>query len=133
MTISVNVGARRPAHATAMGRVLLADLAAAELDDYLATTHLDQLLPRTLTQPTKLRKELDLVRRSGYALVNQELEEGLVAVPVPVRAGRARAAINLSTHIGRKSVEDMRDLVPLIKRAVADIELGLRHSTAWVD
>lgn len=135
MTISVNVGARRPAHATAMGRVLLADLAPAELDDYLTSTHLEQLLPRTVTNPAKLRKELDLVRRNGYALVSEELEEGLVAVAVPVRdrAGRARAAINLSTHIGRKSVEDMRDLVPLIKRAAADIELGLRHSTAWVN
>lgn len=135
MTISVNVGARRPAHATAMGRALLADLSPAELDEYLAGTHLEQLLPRTITSANKLRKELDVVRRNGYALVNQELEEGLVAVAVPVRdrSGRARAAINLSTHIGRKSVDDMRDLVPLIKRAAADIELGLRHSTAWVD
>jgi IclR family transcriptional regulator, pca regulon regulatory protein len=135
MTISVNIGARRPAHATAMGRVLLADLAPAELDTYFATADLAKILPRTVTEPAKLRKELDLVRRNGYALVNQELEEGLVAIAVPVRDrhGRARAAINLSTHIGRRSAEEMRDLVPVVKRTAAEIELGLRHSTSWQD
>jgi len=135
MTISVNIGARRPAHATAMGRVLLAHLPPADLDQYLATTALKPLLPRTITQPAALRSELDTVRRTGYALVNQELEEGLVAVAAPVRdrGGRTRAAINLSTHVGRKSVEDMRTLVPLVQQTAADIELGLRHSVNWAD
>ncbi len=135
MTISVNIGARRPAHATAMGRVLLANLPPADLDHYLATTSLKQLLPRTITDPGALRKELDTVRRTGYALVNQELEDGLVAIAAPVRdrGGRTRAAINLSTHVGRKSVEDMRALVPLVQQTAADIELGLRHSVNWAD
>lgn len=135
MTISVNIGARRPAHATAMGRVLLANLPPADLDHYLATTALKPLLPRTITQPAALRSELDTVRRTGYALVNQELEEGLVAVAAPVRdrGGRTRAAINLSTHVGRKSVEDMLALVPLVQQTAADIEMGLRHSVNWAD
>jgi len=135
MTISVNIGARRPAHATAMGRVLLANLPSAELDHYLATIELRPLLPRTITDRKKLRAELDVVRRNGFALVNQELEDGLVAIAAPVRdrSGRARAAINLSTHVGRKSVDDMRTLVPLVQQAAADIELGLRHSVNWAD
>jgi IclR family pca regulon transcriptional regulator len=135
MTISVNIGARRPAHATAMGRVLLANLPPAELDHYLTTTELTALLPRTITDPTELRRELETVRRNGFALVNQELEEGLVAIAAPVRdrAGRARAAINLSTHIGRKSVDDMRALVPLVQEAAAEIEMALRHSATWAD
>ena len=135
MTISVNIGARRPAHATAMGRVMLANLPPADLDHYLASTSLRQLLPRTITDPIALRAELETVRRTGYALVNQELEEGLVAIAAPVRdrGGRTRAAINLSTHVGRKSVEDMLALVPLVQQTAADIELGLRHSANWAD
>lgn len=135
MTISVNVGARRPAYATAMGRVLLASLPPAELDRYLASHKLEPVLPKTITDVRAFRTELRKVRAQGYALVNQELEEGLVAVAVPVhdRAGRARAAINLSTHIGRKSVEDMRALVPRVLQAAADIELGLQHSISWAD
>jgi IclR family pca regulon transcriptional regulator len=135
MTISVNVGARRPANATAMGRVLLANLPPADLEDYLRTYELAPVLPRTITDPDEFRAELRKVREEGYALVNQELEEGLVAIAVPVRdrMGRARAAINLSTHIGRKSVEEMRALVPLVREAAADIELGLSHSINWAD
>jgi len=135
MTISVNIGARRPAYATAMGRVLLANLPAAQLDAYLATAELAPMLPHTITDSGALRAELDKVGEEGYALVNQELEIGLIAVAVPVRDrnGRARAAINLSTHIGRKSVDDMRALVPTVRQAAADIELGLRHSASWAD
>jgi IclR family pca regulon transcriptional regulator len=133
MTISVNVGAHRPAYATAMGRVLLADLPSDDLDRYLDTYKLAPILPRTITDRAEFCAELERVRKAGYALVNQELEEGLVAVAVPVRdrKGRARAAINLSTHIGRKSVRDMRALIPAVQAAASDIELGLRHSLNW--
>jgi IclR family pca regulon transcriptional regulator len=135
MTISVNVGAHRPAYATAMGRVLLADLSSDDLDRYLDTYKLVPLLPRTITDRAEFCAELERVRRAGYALVNQELEEGLVAVAVPVRdrKGQARAAINLSTHIGRKSVKEMRGLIPAVKAAASDIELALRHSLQWAE
>lgn len=135
MTISVNVGARRPAHATAMGRVLLAHLPPADLDDFLNRYELSPMLPRTITDVAEFRAELKKVRTQGYALVNQELEEGLIAVAVLVRdrMGRPRAAINLSSHVGRKSVDDMRALIPMVQKAAADIELGLRHSASWTD
>lgn len=135
MTISVNIGARRPAYATAMGRVLLANLPPADLDVYLDTYELVPVLPRTITDIDALRAELNRVREDGYALVNQELEEGLVAIAVPVRdrTGRVRAAINLSTHIGRKSVKEMRALVPAVRAAAADIEVGLKNSLSWAD
>ncbi|MCV7175283.1 IclR family transcriptional regulator domain-containing protein [Mycolicibacterium sphagni] len=130
MTISVNVGARRPAYVTAMGRVLLAHLPEDQLEAYLATHELEPILPRTITSKDVFRGELDKVRKQGFALVNQELEEGLVAVAVPVRdrSGRVRAAINLSTHVGRKSVEEMQALVPEVQAAARDIETELRHS-----
>lgn len=135
MTISVNVGARRPASATAMGRVMLADLPADQLKQFLNKYPLHQILPSTITDVDEFRAELARVRRDGYALVNQELEEGLVAVAVPVRDrhGQVRAAINLSTHIGRRSVEDMRALVPALSAAAKDIEIGLRYAPNWRD
>jgi len=135
MTISVSVGARRPAYATAMGRVLLASLPPAKLDAYFETARLEPMLPNTITDPQALRDELAQVREQGYALVKQELEVGLIAVGVPVRdrRGQTRAAINLSTHIGRKSIRDLQDLVPRVQQAAADIELGLRHSVSWSD
>jgi IclR family pca regulon transcriptional regulator len=135
MTISVSVGGRRPAHATAMGRALLADLSADEIADYLRDHELTAMQPGTITDRDAFLAELDKVRAQGFALVNQELEEGLLAIAVPVRdqRGRGRAAINLSTHIGRKSLADLLALVPVVQQAAADIEDGLRHSVNWAD
>lgn len=130
MTISVNVGARMPAFATALGRALLAGLPDDALERYLASVKMPPLLPRTITDPAHLREELLKIREQGYAMVDQELEEGLIALAVPVRdrSRRVVAAINVSTHIGRKSAEDMRGLLPAVQQAAANIEAGLSGS-----
>lgn len=132
MTIAVNVGARMPAYATALGRVLLAG----QPDDRVAEL-LDQvepvaLLPRTIVDRGELRAEIRKVREQGYALVDQELEEGLVAIAAPVRdrTGRVVAALNLSTHVGRKSAEELRAVVPALQRAAAEIEGDLAVAPA---
>lgn len=130
MTISVNVGARMPAFATALGRALLAGLPDEALERYLAGVKMPALLPRTITDPGRLREELMKIREQGYAMVDQELEEGLIALAVPVRdrSRRVVAAINVSTHIGRKSADDMRGLLPAVQQAAANIEAGLSGS-----
>lgn len=128
MTIAVNVGARMPAHATAMGKVLLASLPDDELDAYLGEAELPRILPRTITDPGELRAQLEQVREAGYALADEELEEGLVAVAAPVRGRDRRAvgAINLSTHVMRRSVASVRsDLVKPLLRTAGAIEADL--------
>lgn len=128
MTVSINVGARMPAHATSMGKVLLAGLPDADLEHYLATAPLSQRMPRTITDPEKLREELLKVRANGYAVVDQELEEGLLAIAVPVRdrTGRVTAAINLSTHVARRTIVSVRkDLLGPLKLAAQRIEAEL--------
>ena len=95
MTVSINVGTRFPAYATSMGRVLLAGLPADALDAYLAAVPLRPLSPRTVTSADALRRELAKVRRQGWALVDQELEQGLrsVAAPIRDRGGETVAAM----------------------------------------
>lgn len=121
MTVAINVGARMPAHATSMGKVLLAALPDAELDAYFAEADLRSILPRTVTDPAELRAQLERVREQGYAIVDQELEEGLVAIAAPVsgRGGRVVGAINLSTNVMRRSLDSLRDelLEPLLRTA----------------
>lgn len=123
MTVVVNVGARMPAHATSMGKALLASLPPDELEAYLERAPLRPFLPRTVTDQAELRAQLDRVRAAGYALVDQELEEGLIAVAAPVRGrgGRTVGAINLSTHVMRRSVDSVRDelVEPLLRTAKA--------------
>lgn len=128
MTLAVNVGGRMPAHATAMGKVLLAALPDADLEAYLARAELKAYLPRTVTDAGTLRQQLQQVRADGYALVDQELEEGLVAVAAPVRdrADKTVGAINLSTHVMRRSVESVRaELVPPLLHTAELIEADL--------
>jgi IclR family pca regulon transcriptional regulator len=121
ITLTVNVGARMPAHATSMGKVLLASLEPEQLEAYLSEAQLPSVLPRTVTDPGELREQLQKVRDAGYALVDQELEDGLVAIAAPVcdRNGRAVGAINLSSHVMRRSTESMREELvgPLLRTA----------------
>lgn len=132
MTVAINVGTRFPAYATSMGRVLLAGLSDRDLDAFLATARLDPLARGVVWSPAKLRAELDRVRGQGHALVDQELEEGLrsLAVPLRDRGGTVIAAANLSTHASRRTIEAMREdlLAPLLATA-ADIEADLWAAT----
>jgi IclR family transcriptional regulator, pca regulon regulatory protein len=121
MTVPINVGGRMPAHTTAMGKALLAALPDDQLEAYLATAGLPAYLPRTVTDPAVLRGQLALVREAGYAIVDQELEEGLIAIATVVRdrSGTAVGAINLSTNILRRTVDSLREELrePLLRTA----------------
>jgi IclR family transcriptional regulator, pca regulon regulatory protein len=132
MRVAISVGTRFPAYATSMGRVLLAGLEDAALDAFLAEADLRRLTARTVTTAEALRRELRRVRSQGWALVDQELEEGLrsVAAPIRNRAGVVIAAVNVSAHASRTSKEAMRrDLVPPLLAAAARIEADLRVAT----
>ena len=129
MTVSINVGTRFPAYATSMGRVLLAGLSEEALDAYLSEVALRPLSPRTITSEEALRRELAKVRRQGWALVDQELEEGLrsVAAPIRDRSGETVAAMNLSAHASRMTIDAARrTLVPPLLATAARIEADLR-------
>ena len=133
MTVSINVGTRFPAYATSMGRVLLSQLPEEELEAYLGRAELMPLSPRTVTSPEALRAELAKVRSQGWALVDQELEEGLrsIAAPIRDRRGRTVAAVNLSAHASRMSIErGRRELVPPLLATAARIEADLRVAQA---
>ena len=110
MAISLGLGSRLPAYATSMGRVLLAELLPEEVDELIGPGPLTPLTDRTITKPADLHEELDRVRKQGWALVDQELEDGIrsVAAPIRDRSGRVVAAMNISSHAGRVNLETIR-------------------------
>ncbi|MFC3995565.1 IclR family transcriptional regulator C-terminal domain-containing protein [Nocardiopsis sediminis] len=133
MTVAISVGTRFPASATSMGRVLLAAKSPAELDAYLSGVRLEPLTPHTLTSREELRAEIERVREQGWAIVDQELEEGLRSVAVPVRDGEGRvvAAANVSVQANRTSVALVRrDLLPALQACAdgigTDLEIASR-------
>jgi IclR family pca regulon transcriptional regulator len=132
MTVAISVGTRFAAYATSMGRVMLAGQGDDWLDGYLASSRLRPITPHTITDPARLRAELLRVRSQGWAIVDQELEEGLrsIAAPLHDADGRVAAALNLSAHASRGTVESMRaDLLPHLLATAAAIEADL-HSGA---
>jgi IclR family transcriptional regulator, pca regulon regulatory protein len=137
MAVSISVGTRFPAYATSMGRVLLAGKPQAQLDAYLSRVTLQRLTAHTITAPGRLRAELDRVRSQGWAIVDQELEEGLRSVAAPIRDkdGNVVAAANVSAQANRTPLEDIRrDLLPPLlattARIEADLEVAGRGPTA---
>lgn len=106
MTVAISVGTRLPAAYTSMGRVLLAALEPQARPDL----------------PEDVARAVDRAREQGWALVDQELEQGLRSIAVPLRRpdGSTVAAVNLSTHAARRSISDIRrELLPAL-RATAD-------------
>jgi IclR family transcriptional regulator, pca regulon regulatory protein len=111
MTISLALGSRLPAYPTSMGRVLLAGLTDAEIDDYIERTELAELTKHTITDSSHFRAILMKTRAQGYALVDQELEEGVrsLAAPILNAHGMVMAAMNVSCHATRTSLSRMRE------------------------
>lgn len=129
MAVDLHIGSRLPAYCTSMGRVLLAYLPADQLESYLSKVVLTPYTTRTVNSIEKLRLLLRNVRRSGYALCDQEFEVGLrsLAVPVYSSSGRAVATINLSGNAPRMSVLDMQTrFLPHLRNAANELSVFLR-------
>jgi len=96
------VGARYPAHATSLGRVLLAGLPDDQLEKYLSQLQPVALTSKTITDVEILRTEILQVRQAGYSTTVDQLDYGITALAVPVRGvdGRTIAALNSSGYTG---------------------------------
>ncbi len=113
MGISLAIGSRLPAAWTSMGRVLLAGLTDAQLDEFLGGLVITGLTPHSIIDIDALRSEIRTVRSQGYALLDQELEEGIrsVAAPLRDRRGRTLAAVNVGTHAARVTLKALRGVI----------------------
>ena len=120
---AASVGARYPAFATSMGRVLLASLSAGELDRYFDTVCPTPLTPDTCVDEASLRSEIESVRSTGYATTVDQLDYGITALAVPVRDlnGRTIAALNTSGYTGKVTPQQ------LIDERLPDLRVSASH------
>jgi IclR family pca regulon transcriptional regulator len=128
MSVNLSVGVRLPAYSSSMGKVLLASLTKKELDEYLAKSSRPKLTSHTVVGAKELIVVLDKVREQGWAINDEELEEGVRSVAVPVRdqAGKVIAAINVSAHASRVTVDLLlNDFLPQLKQTAFNIETDL--------
>lgn len=117
MTVSLAPGSRLPAYCTSMGRVLLAGLSDAQVDERLAASDLVAHTSKTVTDPMALREIIQRVRSVGWAMVDGELEIGVRSLSAPIRSrsGTTLAAVNVSTHPSRVTLDQLRSrFLPLL-------------------
>ena len=123
--VALGEGARLPAHATAIGKVLLSQLAPTALMDMYGGVPPEAFTSRTIASLQLLLGALQEIRRQGWALSDGELEEGLTAAAVPVydRAGGLRWALNASSSGHRLAPAAFAtDVVPALLRAAGRLE-----------
>jgi IclR family pca regulon transcriptional regulator len=111
-----------------MGKALLGGLSEEALEEYLVSAELRSYTPRTITNIDVLRAEVAQARRQGWAIADEELEDGLCAIAVPLldHTGATIAAVNVTTSIVRHSVASLTlDLLPPLRATAAQIESDL--------
>jgi len=114
-------GAVRPAHCTALGKIMLAALPVDQFERYLTRADLKAFTPKSITAVEPLRREVAEVRRTGLAIDDGEFDGEVRCVAVPVRdfSGQAIGAIGVSGPVWRLSIEALQKRARAV-RAAAD-------------
>jgi DNA-binding IclR family transcriptional regulator len=123
------IGTRWPAHTTSTGKVLLAAL---QWRGGTLPSRLEARTKKSITSAARLARELEVVLETGYAVANEELEPGFVAIGAPVHnhEGQVVAAISIGGPTGRISAERIPELGALVRSAADEVSRGLGASPA---
>ena len=115
------VGVVRPAHCTALGKIMLAALAPDQFARYLQRAELKAYTPKSITSVEQLAREIAEVRRAGLAIDDGEFDSELRCAALPVRdfSGRVIGAIGISGPVWRLSIEALQKRARIV-RAAAD-------------
>jgi len=120
-------GERGFAHCTAVGKVLLAHCTSQKLNEVIKQKGLPKLTPTTITSASDLKKHLDMVRKQGFAIDDEESSPGCRCIAAPIRdhRGEVIAALSITGPSTRITPERFNQLVELVKRAADKISTGL--------
>ncbi|MHA6805125.1 IclR family transcriptional regulator [Salinifilum ghardaiensis] len=122
-------GRRGPLHCTSMGKCLIAFSPDDVRGELLSELELTELGPKAITDRARFREEIDAVRRDGYALADEEHEQGILAIGVPVLGASGVAAAALSTAVPsfRSTTAELHAHLPVLQQAARELAVGLPH------
>jgi len=123
LRIQLPVGTQVPFHCTASGKMYLSTLRHDYLERFLKNYILERQTDKTITNPSLLRKELELTRERGYATDNEEFMPGMTAIAVPILDNRGRLLSTLSIHAPeqRRHLPDLVEYLWLLQDAAAEL------------
>ena len=121
------IGNRVPLHATGAGKALLAWLAPDRRDSLLDRLEMRAHTARTIIEKPSLRRALEEVRERGYAVDDEEYDEGVRCVAVAVGpVGSPLAALSVSAPASRMTRQRCGELAPLLRRAASELTDAMR-------
>lgn len=123
------IGKRAPVHCTALGKAMIAYLPESSLEHIVDKHGLPAKTPKTLTTLQHLKRELATVRRQGYAVDDEEVEENVRCLAAPIRDydGRVVAAISVSGPKLRMRPDRDAELSQTVCWAANQISVGLGY------
>lgn len=129
------MGRGYPVHATSLGKVLLAQQPEKRVNEIIAQRGLPAFTKRTITDPALLAAELDIVRRQGYAIDDEEYDEGLRCIGSPImdHTGTVVAALGIGGPVTRVTPERVPELAKLVRMAAKGLSrrLGADQSALY--
>jgi IclR family KDG regulon transcriptional repressor len=116
LTVATKVGAKHPAYACAMGKVLLSELRPGDLTQILSLSPLVKFTAKTIAEVPKLLRELEKVKEQGFAIDDEERFLGIRCVAAPIRNRKREIVAAISTTVpkqrmGPQRIDAMRKLV----------------------
>jgi IclR family transcriptional regulator, KDG regulon repressor len=125
-------GMRTQIHCTAAGKAVLAFLPDEACDDLIATLPLKRYTRRTIAKPSALKVELMRVRSEGYAVDDEEFEEGLRCVGAPIfdHRGQVIASLSIAAPVFRLRKQRLADVARTVMEAARDLSTDLGHQMA---
>ncbi|MDQ0033100.1 DNA-binding IclR family transcriptional regulator [Variovorax boronicumulans] len=131
-------GSRVPVHCSASGKIFLSQMSAAQRRRLLSNAPLETYTPKTLTDPEALEKEVQRVRKDGFAIDNEEFLPGLLCIAALVPSGDeapSNLCIAVQAPIMRLDAAKAKTLLPALQRAALtlsriDTDAGSDRATA---
>ncbi len=125
MRVEQVIGSRAPLHVTAVGKLFLSEDGEKVCREYARRTGLPRYTPNTLTHVTKLWAQIENTHKQGYAIDNEEAEQGVACIGVPLHDAHGKMVAGLSISAPRDRRRDT--WIPLVKKAGADISARLGY------
>jgi DNA-binding IclR family transcriptional regulator len=126
------VGSSNPVHCTSVGKAMLAFLPEDKINDIIRKTRFERLTSRTISSPEALRAEIEKTRRRGYAVDDEELEEGLRCIAVPLLDAQRQpvAAVSVSGPSFRVTAQKLPAIANHLLQCVRGISTDMGFTTA---
>ncbi len=125
----VEITREMPFHCTASSKVLLANQPIEDIKKIITKNPLLKYTPNTITEPDKLIIDLLEIKDKGYAICNEELEEGIKAISAPIKNinGKAIASITITGLAKRMSSSNVEGLIKIIIDSAREISEKLGY------